>query len=53
MGTDAGKPLLLLIGSSARRSREFILRSVSRRYALWLLQPAPVTWEEPYVVGAT
>ncbi|MFH9398649.1 ATP-grasp domain-containing protein [Streptomyces sp. NPDC017638] len=53
MGRDGDKPLLLLIGSSSRRSREFILRSVSRRYALWLLQPAPVTWEEPYVVGGT
>ncbi|MGW7412389.1 ATP-grasp domain-containing protein [Streptomyces sp. NPDC054863] len=53
MGTDGGKPLLLLIGSSARRSREFILKAVSGRYALWLLQPAPVTWEEPYVVGGT
>ncbi|WP_103542806.1 acetyl-CoA carboxylase biotin carboxylase subunit family protein [Streptomyces sp. SM1] len=53
MGRDGGKPLLLLIGSSARGSREFILRTVSRRYALWLLQPAPVTWEEPYVVGST
>ncbi|MEU3525161.1 ATP-grasp domain-containing protein [Streptomyces sp. NPDC038707] len=53
MGRDGDKPLLLLIGSSSRRSREFILRSVSRRYALWLLQPAPVTWEEPYVVGST
>lgn len=52
MGRDGGKPLLL-IGSSTRRSREFILRTVSRRYALWLLQPAPVTWEEPYVVGST
>ncbi|MEU3446463.1 ATP-grasp domain-containing protein [Streptomyces thermolilacinus] len=51
--TDGGKPLLLLIGSSARRSREFILQAVSRKYALWLLQPAPVTWEEPYVVGST
>ncbi|MFE3325120.1 acetyl-CoA carboxylase biotin carboxylase subunit family protein [Streptomyces sp. NPDC059176] len=53
MDRDGGKPLLLLIGSSGRRSREFILRTVSRRYALWLLQPAPVTWEEPYVVGST
>ncbi|MGC5344781.1 ATP-grasp domain-containing protein [Streptomyces sp. DT171] len=47
------KPLLLLIGSSGRRSREFILRTVSERYALWLLQPAPVSWEAPYVVGGT
>jgi biotin carboxylase len=53
MAWDGGKPLLLLIGSSARRSREFILRTVSERYALWLLQPAGVTWEEPYVVGST
>lgn len=53
MAWDGEKPLLLLIGSSSRRSREFILRTVSRRYALWLLQPAPVTWEEPYVVGGT
>ncbi len=53
MPWDGEKPLLLLIGSSGRVSREFILRTVSRRYALWLLQPAPVTWEEPYVVGNT
>ncbi|MEU7724259.1 ATP-grasp domain-containing protein [Streptomyces sp. NPDC040724] len=53
MAWDGEKPLLLLIGSSGRRSREFILRTVSRRYALWLLQPAPVGWEDPYVVGST
>ncbi|MEV7439719.1 ATP-grasp domain-containing protein [Streptomyces sp. NPDC091204] len=53
MAWDGQKPLLLLIGSSGRRSREFILRTVSRRYALWLLQPAPVSWEDPYVVGST
>ncbi|MEV7558687.1 ATP-grasp domain-containing protein [Streptomyces sp. NPDC089795] len=53
MAWDGEKPLLLLIGSSGQRSREFILRTVSTRYALWLLQPAPVSWEEPYVVGST
>lgn len=53
MEWDGKKPLLLLIGSSSRRSREFILQSVSERYALWLLQPAPVSWEAPYVVGGT
>ncbi|WLQ38607.1 ATP-grasp domain-containing protein [Streptomyces laculatispora] len=53
MAWDGEKPLLLLIGSSGRRSREFILRTVSQRYALWLLQPAAVTWEDPYVVGGT
>jgi biotin carboxylase len=53
MARDSEKPLLLLIGSSARRSREFILETVSRRYALWLLQPTEVTWERPYVAGNT
>ncbi|RLK54950.1 biotin carboxylase [Actinokineospora cianjurensis] len=47
------RPLLLLVGSSARRGREFILRAVAPRYRLWLLQPAGVSWEEPYVVGNT
>lgn len=47
------RPLLLLIGSSSQLSREFILRSVSPRYRLWLLQPADVSWEADYVVGNT
>jgi biotin carboxylase len=56
MGSDgqlADGPLLLLIGSSVRHAREYILRSVARRYRLWLLQPAAVSWEAPYVVGNT
>jgi biotin carboxylase len=52
-GEIGDRPLLLLIGSSARRSREFILQSVTTRYRLWLLQPAEVSWEAPYVVGNT
>ncbi|GAA3045937.1 ATP-grasp domain-containing protein [Actinokineospora globicatena] len=47
------RPLLLLIGSSARRGREFILRAVAPKYRLWLLQPAEVSWEAPYIVGNT
>lgn len=46
-------PLLLLIGSSVRRSRRFILESVTTRYRLWLMQPAQVSWEAPFVVGHT
>ncbi|MGX7829195.1 ATP-grasp domain-containing protein [Actinokineospora sp. 24-640] len=52
-GQVEDKPLLLLVGSSVRRSREFILQSVTTRYRLWLLQPADVTWEAPYIVGNT
>jgi biotin carboxylase len=47
------RPLLLLIGSSSRRSRRFVLESVTTRYRLWLMQPAPVTWEAPFVEGNT
>jgi biotin carboxylase len=50
-GTE--RPLLLLIGSSGRHGREFALRSVAGRYRLWLLQPADVSWEAPYVSGNT
>jgi biotin carboxylase len=56
MGWDGefdDKPLLLLVGSSGQRNREFILRSVTTRYRLWLLQPADVSWEAPYVAGNT
>jgi biotin carboxylase len=53
MSIPADKPMLLLIGSSSRISREFILQSVSRRYDLWLLQPDKLTWENDYVVGNT
>lgn len=48
-----GRDLLLLIGSSSRRGREFILRSVATRYRIWLMQPADVSWERDYVVGST
>jgi biotin carboxylase len=47
------KPLLLLIGSSSRRSRRFVLESVVKRYRLWLMQPAQVSWEAPFVEGNT
>lgn len=47
------KPLMLLIGSGERRNKEYILRSITTRYRLWLLQPTDVTWEEPYIVGNT
>lgn len=47
------QPLMLLIGTGEGRSKEYILRSITTRYRLWLLQPAEVTWEEPYIMGNT
>ncbi|MFV2178031.1 ATP-grasp domain-containing protein [Actinomadura sp. LOL_016] len=47
------RPLLLLIASSYSVYRAYILESVSARYRLWLLNPAPPTWEDPYIVGHT
>ncbi|TDD70616.1 ATP-grasp domain-containing protein [Actinomadura darangshiensis] len=47
------RPLLLLIASSYWVYRRYILESVSARYRLWLLNPTPSTWEDPYIVGHT
>jgi biotin carboxylase len=47
------RPLLLLVASSYWVYREYILESVSRRYRLWLLNPSPASWEEPYIAGHT
>lgn len=48
-----GRPLLLLVASSYWVYRRYILESVSAHYRLWLLNPSPVTWEDPYIVGHT
>ncbi|PRX01325.1 UNVERIFIED_ORG: biotin carboxylase [Actinomadura viridilutea] len=47
------RPLLILVASSYWVLREYILKSVSARYRLWLLNPTPPTWEDPYIVGHT
>lgn len=47
------RPLLLLVASSYWVYRQYILESVSARYRLWLLNPTPATWEDPYIVGHT
>jgi biotin carboxylase len=50
---DDDRPLLLLVASSYWVYRAYILEAVSARYRLWLLNPAPPTWEDPYIVGHT
>ncbi|MEV0659838.1 ATP-grasp domain-containing protein [Actinomadura luteofluorescens] len=47
------RPLLLLVASSYWVYRRYILESVSQRYRLWLLNPSPASWEEPYIAGHT
>ncbi|MEV1156022.1 ATP-grasp domain-containing protein [Micromonospora chokoriensis] len=52
------RPLLLLISSLSRTSREPFLQSVARHYRVWAFvggegRPAEVTWEEPYLAGHT
>lgn len=50
-GLDA--PLLILVGSGAQLYREYIVRAAAARYRLWLMNPAPPTWEHPYLEGHT
>ncbi|MCP2335919.1 ATP-grasp domain-containing protein [Actinomadura rupiterrae] len=47
------KPLLIVVASSYAAYRSYIFRTVSSRYRLWLLNPAPPTWELPYIEGCT
>jgi len=51
--TDGERPLLLLVGSGAELYREYILRSVTSRYRLWLLDPQPPSWQTRYLAGST
>jgi biotin carboxylase len=46
-----GAGVLVLVGSGLREYREWILRSVARRYPLWLLAPGEVRWAAPHLVG--
>jgi ATP-grasp domain-containing protein len=47
------KPLLIVVGSGERTYREYILRSVSHRYRLWLMHPEEPSWERQYLEGHT
>lgn len=47
------RPLLLVVGSSYAEFREYIFRSASTQYRLWLLNPGAPTWESAYVVNHT
>ncbi|HEY0639340.1 MAG TPA: ATP-grasp domain-containing protein [Pseudonocardiaceae bacterium] len=47
------RPLLIMVGSSYAANRSYIFESVSTRYRLWLLNPTPPTWEEPFIQAHT
>ncbi|WP_116210647.1 ATP-grasp domain-containing protein [Streptomyces olivoreticuli] len=47
------KPLLLVITSGLRHYREYLLRSMSDRYRVHLIDSAAPTWELPYLYGST
>ncbi|MEY2441624.1 MAG: hypothetical protein QOJ46_1050 [bacterium] len=48
-----GRPGLLVIATGARLYREYLLRSIAKRYRVHLFVSAPPTWEREYVTGAT
>ncbi len=52
------RPLLILVSSFGRTSREYFLASIASRYRLWLFlggpgRPDEPTWELPYLAGHT
>jgi biotin carboxylase len=53
MTTSDQKPLLLVITTGHRVYREYLLRSISTRYRIHLINDAAATWETVYLDGAT
>jgi biotin carboxylase len=55
LATDGtrGRPLLILVDSLARSTREYLLESIATQYDIWLFQGTAPTWEVPYIVGHT
>lgn len=47
------RPLLVVVNSLSRAMRDYLLRSISTEYRIWLLQDSPVGWELPYLAGHT
>jgi biotin carboxylase len=45
--------VVLLIGSGWRTYREYLLRGLSERAELWLIDEEEPTWQEPYIVGSS
>lgn len=55
---EGRRPLLIVVSSLSRSSREPFFESVAERYRIWLFQGGPgradvVDWELPYVIGHT
>lgn len=48
-----GRPLLILVDSLAKSTREYLLESIVTQYDIWLLQDTEPTWETPYIAGHT
>jgi biotin carboxylase len=45
--------VVLVLGSGARHYREYLLASAAATRRLWLLDAVPVTWQRPYLEGAS
>jgi biotin carboxylase len=45
--------VVLVLGSGARRYREYLLASAAATRRLWLLDAVPPTWQRSYLEGAT
>src|SRR5262245_1521457 len=45
--------VVLVLGSGGRPYREYLLRGLAQRSALWLVDERPPTWQRPYLVGSS
>lgn len=53
MASLRDEPLLILVTSGIREYREYLLRSISSRYCVHLIDSSPPTWERAYLAGFT
>jgi biotin carboxylase len=54
LGVDTNSDgVVLQIGSGQQLYRRYLMQGASRRLPLWLIDTRPLSWQHPYVVGAS
>jgi biotin carboxylase len=45
--------VLLVIGSGRQLYRDYLIKGLAQRAALWLIDDRPPTWQRPFIAGST
>lgn len=47
------EPVVFLVGSGQQVYREYLVRGLAERSAVWLIGESEATWQAPYIAGST